>query len=99
MIDEGTPPDLIVDLTSRGSSTDVIQSLTASLGIPTITASSAAEGDLKYTPHTSIPVLSYSYQRMVKPEQQPGEVPFAGEVTWGHPARGHQEPGAEHKDF
>ena len=48
MIDEGTPPDLIVDLTSRGSSSDVIQSLTATLGIPTVTASSASEGELKY---------------------------------------------------
>ena len=48
MIDEGTPQDLIVDLTSRGCSSDVIQSLTASLGIPTVTASSAAEDDLKY---------------------------------------------------
>ena len=48
MIDEGTPPDLVVDLTFRGLSTDVIQSLASNLGLPTVAATSAAEGELKY---------------------------------------------------
>ena len=48
MIADGTPPDLVLDLTFKGSSSDVIQSITASLGLPTVAATFADEGGLKY---------------------------------------------------
>ena len=48
MIADGTPPDLVFDLTFKGSSSDVTQSITASLGLPTVAATFADEGGLKY---------------------------------------------------
>ena len=68
MIDDGTPPDLVVDLTSRGSSTDVIQSLASNLGLPTIAATSAAEGELKYFKTLPLIFLYYFHQSLGRPE-------------------------------
>ena len=47
MIDEGNPPDLILDLSLGGISSEVIKSLSLTLGIPTVTSTMGEEGDIK----------------------------------------------------
>jgi len=46
MIDEGNPPDLILDLSLGGISSEVIKSLSLTLGIPTVTSTMGEEGDI-----------------------------------------------------
>ena len=38
MIDVGSPPDLVLDLTNGGVNSDVIKSLSLTLGLPTVTS-------------------------------------------------------------
>ena len=47
MVDEGNPPDLILDLTTKGLASDIVQSFSLSLGIPTVAATFADVGGLK----------------------------------------------------
>ena len=44
MIEEGSPPDLVLDLTHRG---DMVKSLSLNLGLPTVTSSLGAEKDIR----------------------------------------------------
>ena len=46
MIDEGTPPDLVLDFTLGGMTSEVIKSLSLSLGLPTVTSTLGEEMDL-----------------------------------------------------
>lgn len=46
MVDAGTPPDLILDTTYAGKTSEVIKSLSLSLGIPTASLSYGDEDDL-----------------------------------------------------
>ena len=47
MIDEGNPPDLVLDLSQGGISSEVIKSLSLTLGLPTVTSTMGEEGDIK----------------------------------------------------
>ena len=45
MIDAGTPPDLVLDLTKVDDGSDMINMITRSLGLPTVTSS---HGDVSH---------------------------------------------------
>ena len=47
MIDAGTPPDLVLDLTYGGSTSKVVKSLSLTLGLPTVTSTIGEIGDIK----------------------------------------------------
>ena len=47
MLDSGSPPDLVLDLTQAGISSEVIKSLSLTLGLPTVSASMGEEGDIR----------------------------------------------------
>ena len=46
MIDGGTPPDLVLDLTYGGVTSEVIKSLSLTLGLPTVTSTMGEAGDI-----------------------------------------------------
>ena len=46
MIDEGTPPDLVLDLTHGGVTSEVIKSLSLTLGLSTVTSTTGEAGDI-----------------------------------------------------
>ena len=41
MIDSGTPPDVVLDLSLGGDTSEVAKSLSLTLGLPTVTSSQA----------------------------------------------------------
>ena len=45
MIDEGTPPDLVLDFTLGGTTSEVMKFLSLSLGLPTVTSTMGEEED------------------------------------------------------
>ena len=47
MIEGGTPPDLVLDLTHGGITSEVIKSLSLTLGLPTVTSTMGEAGDIK----------------------------------------------------
>ena len=46
MIDAGTPPDLVLDLTYGGITSEVVKSLSLTLGLPTVTSTIGEVGDI-----------------------------------------------------
>ena len=46
MIDEGTPPDLVLDFTLGGTTSEVMKFLSLSLGLPTVTSTMGEEKDI-----------------------------------------------------
>ena len=46
MIDSGSPPDLVLDLSTAGDSSEMVKSLTLSLGLPTVTSSTGEAEDI-----------------------------------------------------
>ena len=46
MIDGGTPPDLLIDLAYGGTNSEVTKSLSATLGIPTVSSTMGQEDDI-----------------------------------------------------
>ena len=48
MIDAGTPPDLVLDLTKPGISSEIVKSLSLRLGLPTVAAAFGEEGDIRF---------------------------------------------------
>ena len=49
MIDGGSPPDLVLDLTY---SSEMMKSISLNLGLPTVTSSLGAENDIRWDPFT-----------------------------------------------
>ena len=47
MIDAGSPPDLVLDLTYGGIRSEVVKSLSLTLGLPTVTSTIGEAGDIK----------------------------------------------------
>ena len=47
MIDSGSPPDVVLDLSTAGDSSEVVKSLTRTLGLPTVSSSFGEAGDIK----------------------------------------------------
>ena len=47
MIHAGTPPDLVLDLTYGGVTSEVVKSLSLTLGLPTVTSTIGEVGDIK----------------------------------------------------
>ena len=47
MIDSGSPPDVVLDLSTSGDSSEVVKSLTRTLGLPTVTSTMGEAGDIK----------------------------------------------------
>ena len=47
MIDAGTPPDLVLDLTYGGVISEVVKSLSLTLGLPTVLSTIGEVGDIK----------------------------------------------------
>jgi len=47
MLDSGSPPDLVLDLTLSGISSEVVKSLSLTLGLPTVSAALGEEGDIR----------------------------------------------------
>ena len=47
MIDSGSPPDVVLDLSSSGDSSEVVKSLSLTLGLPTVTSSMGEAGDIE----------------------------------------------------
>ena len=43
MLDAGSPPSLVLDLTTGGVSSEVVKSLSLTLGLPTVTSSQAQD--------------------------------------------------------
>ena len=43
MLDSGSPPSLVLDLTTGGVSSEVAKSLSLTLGLPTVTSSQAQD--------------------------------------------------------
>ena len=48
LLDLGTPPDLVLDLTKNGISSEAIKLLSLSLGLPTVSAAFGEEGDIRF---------------------------------------------------
>ena len=46
MIDSGSPPDVVLDLSTSGDSSEVVKSLSLSLGLPTVTSTMGEAGDI-----------------------------------------------------
>ena len=46
MIDEGAPPDLVLDFTLGGMTSEVMKSLSLSLGLPSVTSTMGEQGDI-----------------------------------------------------
>ena len=47
MIEAGSPPDLVLDLTNGGLESEAVKSLTRDLGLPTLTTSMGGLGDIR----------------------------------------------------
>jgi len=47
MLDAGTPPDLVLDLTKIGISSEVVKSLSLTLGLPTVASALGEKGDIR----------------------------------------------------
>ena len=47
MLDAGSPPDLLLDLTKVGIASEVVKSLSVTLGLPTVASAYGEEGDIK----------------------------------------------------
>ena len=47
MIDSGTPPDVLLDLSTAGDTSEVVKSLSLNLGLPTVSSSMGKVGDIK----------------------------------------------------
>ena len=47
MIDEGTPPDLVIDLSVGGEASEMVKSLTKSLGLPTVSTTQGGEKEIR----------------------------------------------------
>ena len=47
MIDGGSPPDLVLDLSDAGDASEVAKSLSLSLGLPTVSSSMGETGDIE----------------------------------------------------
>ena len=47
MIDAGTPTDLVLDLTYGGITSEVVKSVSLSLGLPTVTSTVGEVGGIK----------------------------------------------------
>ena len=48
MLDAGTPPDLVLDLTKFGISSEAVKSLSLTLGLPTVAAGFGEEGSIRF---------------------------------------------------
>ena len=46
MIDEGNPPDIVLDLTLGGMTSEVMKSISKTLGLPTVTSTMGEEEDI-----------------------------------------------------
>ena len=46
MIDSGSPPDLVLDLSTAGDSSELVKSLSLNLGLPTVTSSTGEAEDI-----------------------------------------------------
>ena len=46
MIDAGTPPDLILDLSRGGDSSEIIKSVAFNLGLPTVSSTMGDKNDI-----------------------------------------------------
>ena len=46
MIDAGNPPDLVLDLTYGSITSEVVKSLSLTLGLPTVTSTMGEAGDI-----------------------------------------------------
>ena len=46
MIDSGSPPDLVLDLSTAGHSSELVKSLSLNLGLPTVTSSTGEAEDI-----------------------------------------------------
>ena len=46
MIDSGSPPDVVLDLSTAGDSSEVFKSLTLTLGLPTVTSTMGEVDDI-----------------------------------------------------
>ena len=47
MIDNGTPPDLVLDLSMGGPTSDVVKSLSLTLGLPTVSSTMGEAEDIR----------------------------------------------------
>ena len=47
MIDSGSPPDVVLDLSTAGESSEVVKSLSLTLGLPTVSSSMGEAGHIK----------------------------------------------------
>ena len=47
MIDSGTPPDVVLDLSTAGDTSEVVKSLSLTLGLPTVSSSMGKVGDIR----------------------------------------------------
>ena len=47
MIDSGSPPDVVLDLSTSGDSSEVVKSLSLTLGLPTVSSTMGEAGDIK----------------------------------------------------
>ena len=48
MVSDGNPPDLVLDFTKMGVNSDIIKSVSLTLGLPTVSGSLGEEGDLRF---------------------------------------------------
>lgn len=49
------PPDLVLDFTQTGITSETVKSFTHALALPTVSASYGQEDDLRYTPQNCSP--------------------------------------------
>ena len=47
MIDSGTPPDVVLDLSTAGDTSELVKSLSLTLGLPAVSSSMGKAGDIK----------------------------------------------------
>ena len=47
MIDSGSPPDVVLDLSTAGDSSEVVKSLSLTLGLPTVSSTMGEKEDIR----------------------------------------------------
>ena len=67
MLDAGTSPDLVLDLTKTGISSESVKMLSLTLGLPTVSAAFGEEGHIRFAV-TFYPWENIILQRMERPD-------------------------------
>lgn len=64
LLEDNTPPHVVLDMTMTGMASETVKSFTAALGLPTISASFGQDGDLRLWRNINAEQKNYLVQVM-----------------------------------